>query len=136
MFSKFFCGKNESTLEALEVQWRMEYAKARRKFEKKKAEQKKKDQTKGRPPLGQLHLNSMLSSVDKVIDLTKIARDVATTREGRRNHSRGAQNLDAKKAQPSKPVCLLPSDYYCFYCFYCFYLLFVLMLTRVFVVSL
>ena len=111
----------------------MEYAKARRKFEKKKAEQKKKDQTKGRPPLGQLHLNSMLSSVDKVIDLTKIARDVATTREGRRNHSRGAQNLDAKKAQPSKPVCFLPSDYYCFCCFY---LLFVLMLTRVFVVSL
>ena len=133
MFSKFFCGKTESTLEALELQWRMEYAKARRKFEKKKADQKKKDQAKGRPPLGKLHLNAMLSSVDKVIDLTKIARDVATTREGRRNHSRGAQNLDAKKAQPSKPVCLCQVN---IIVFCCFYLLFVLMLTRVFVVSL
>ena len=46
MFSKFLCGKNEETLEALEVQWRIEYAKAKRKFEKKKQQQQKKNKTR------------------------------------------------------------------------------------------
>ena len=40
MFSKFFCGQSEETLAALEVQWRMEYARAQRKFQHAKGTKK------------------------------------------------------------------------------------------------
>ena len=48
-----------------------------------------------------------MTTAGLAVDLTKIARDVATTREGRRNHKKAAKNLEAKKADPcsNKLVC-------------------------------
>ena len=95
MFSKFLHGQNEETLTAMKVQWEMEFAKASRKFQCKKTEQKKK----GRPPLGELNLNNLTSG----LDLSKIARSVATTREGRRLHHKAAENVE--KSKDNKLVC-------------------------------
>ena len=103
MFSKFLYGKDPSTLAALKLQWDMEFAKANRKFTK----QKKQKKNSGRPPLGQLNLNS-LKKDGKFIDLTNIARNVATTREGRRLHHKVASKLE--KPESSNQVCFC----YCF----------------------
>lgn len=88
MFSKFLRGQDPTTLAALKLQWDMEFAKANRKFQKSKISKKKK----GRPPLGQLNLNSLRND-GKFIDLTNIARSVATTREGRRLHHKVAEKM-------------------------------------------
>lgn len=98
MFSKFFNGQNEQTLEALEMQWRLEYAKARRKFAKN--EEKKK---RGRPALGTLKLpvfDSEKTGKSSLKDLTELARSVATTREGQRVHKKAAESQE--KAQHSR----------------------------------
>ena len=101
MFSKFLRGQDESALQALELQWRLEYAKAQRKF--KKNPQKSK---KGRPTLGNLHLN-VLNGKNSV-DLSKIARSIATTREGRRLHAKvTGQQVKQKEAESDgKKVCV------------------------------
>ena len=96
MFSKFLSGKNESSLAALEVQWRMEFAKAKRKFDKSKESKKKS----GRPPLGTLKMNT-LKKDGKTIDLTKIARGIATTREGRRLHHQVTEQIQKSKENNS-----------------------------------
>ena len=96
MFSKFFNGQNEKTLEALELQWRAEYAKAQRKFQKQKEEKKRR----GRPKLGQIQLN--LLNIAEKIDLSSIARKVATTREGRRIHQHAAKGVEKRKSSSSK----------------------------------
>ena len=117
MFSRFLAGKDEKVLEALEMQWRMEFAKAKRKFLVKKEKEKERKQKKGRRPLGELKLNAMMNYAEKALDLTKIAREVATTREGRRNHSRAAKIVEeTKKEVPSKNktvrLILLVLNYY------------------------
>ena len=96
MFSKFFNGQNEKTLEALELQWRAEYAKAQRKFEKQKEEKKRG----GRPKLGQIQLN--LLNIDKSIDLSSIARNVETTREVRHIHECAVKCVEKRKSSSSK----------------------------------
>lgn len=97
MFSKFLQGKDASTLAALKLQWEMEFNKANRKYAKQKKQKKKS----GRPPLGQLNLNS-LKKDGKFIDLTDIARSVATTREGRRLHNKVTEKIE--KGKPTKKV--------------------------------
>lgn len=91
MFSKFLRGKDSNTLAALKMQWDMEFAKANRKFDQEKKQKKKS----GRPPLGQLMMNT-LNGDGKSVDLTKIARNVATTREGRRRHKKMMGTMDGK----------------------------------------
>ena len=93
MFSKFFAGQSESTLAALEMQWRMEYAKATRKF----AKQKEDDKKGGRPKLGQLQLNVL--NTGKSMDFSAIARNVATTRKGRRIHKCAVKTIERNKKQ-------------------------------------
>ena len=93
MFSKFLRGQDPARLAALKMQWDMEFAKANRKFQKSKKDQKKK----GRPPLGQLNLDALRKD-GKFIDLTNIARSVATTREGRRLH----QKVTGKMQKPEE----------------------------------
>lgn len=110
MFSKLFNGQNEETLQALELQWRTEYAKAQRKFRKQKEVQKKG----GRPKLGQLQLN--LLDIAKKMDLTSIARNVATTREGRRNHQHAAKCVEKRKSSSSKKQVNLFTFYIFFAC--------------------
>ena len=99
MFSKFFNGQSEKELNALEMQWRMEMRKAQRKFQAKK----KPKTTKGRPPLGQLHLNL---AQNKAFNLSSIARAVATTREGQRTHERAAKIVESNKENSDKSVCV------------------------------
>ena len=98
----------------------MEFAKTSRKFEKMKIGKKKK----GRPAMGQLKL-SMPDNAEKQLDLSKIARSVATTRIGQRLHQQVANNIAQKKAKDSlgKKVrfCL---SIFCF-TFTCFFLFFV-----------
>ena len=123
MFSKFLSGQNEETLEALEMQWRLEYAKAKRKFD-----QKIKKKGRGRPALGSLKL-PVLGGDGKgkksLKDLTEIARSVATTRPGRRVHSKAT----AKKNDSCKLVLIfcfcLFVDYFftLFFVIFCCYLL-------------
>lgn len=91
MFSKFFCGKSEETLAALEVQWRTEYARAQRKF--RNAAGKKK--AKGRLPLSHLNLNVLNSGTN--LDLSELARKIATTRDGQRAHKSAAKKISKGK---------------------------------------
>lgn len=129
MFSKFLRGQDESALQALELQWRLEYAKAQRKF--KKNPQKGK---KGRPTLGNLHLN-VLNGKDSV-DLSKIARSIATTREGRRLHAKvTGQQVKQKEAESDgKKVCVC----FCLFVYFCcclFLFLFLYIIFAYFVVA-
>ena len=119
MFSKFLHGKNAEALAAMEIQWKMEYAKASRKFQCKKKEEKKK----GRPPLGQLNLNNLTSG----LDLSKIARSVATTREGQRVHHRAAEQIEGEKKKKKVCFCLL----FLIYCLH-LYCIFIACLLHVF----
>ena len=100
MFSKFLHGKDPDTLAAMKLQWDMEFAKANRKVLQSKNQKKKK----GRPPLGQLYLNT-LNGDGKTVDITNIARKVATTREGRRLHGKATEKKQENDS--SKPVCFL-----------------------------
>ena len=111
MFSKFLRGKDPTTLAALKLQWDMEFAKANRKFSKQKNKKKKK----GRPPLGQLNLKA-LQTDGKFVDLTNIARSVATTREGRRLHHKVTENLE--KPKQTKEVYVLSLLSCCLFCFF------------------
>lgn len=101
MFSKFFSAKNESELAALEMQWQMEFAKASRKFRNSKP-------SKGRPALNKLPLG-MFSNLASSDSLNKIARDIASTRDGRRVHHQVAEEIAKHKAQKNtdckKKVC-------------------------------
>ena len=78
----------------------MEFAKVNRKVLQSKNQKKKK----GRPPLGQLYLNT-LNGDGKTVDITNIARKVATTREGRRLHGKATEKKQENDS--SKPVCFL-----------------------------
>ena len=102
MFSKFLAGKDESMLQAMEMQWKMEYLKAKRKFAKKKESENKK----GRPPLKTLQLSLLEGS--NALNLTEIARKVATTQSGARVHHRAMHKVmgDDKKASLKTQVCL------------------------------
>ena len=104
MFSKFLQCQDEDGLAAVKMQFQMEFAKATRKF--KKNTQKKAKQ-KGRPALGQLELNKFLKKFErqeKMMNFTKIARKVATTREGQRRHNKVTKEM-AKGEKTHKPVC-------------------------------
>ena len=100
MFSKFFCGQNEKTLAALEVQWRMEYTRAQRKFQAKKAAEQKR----GRAQLGHLNLNVLNDG--KSVDLSELARKVATTRAGQRAHKSAAKSVDQNNEKKDPEVIL------------------------------
>ena len=107
MFSKFLRGQDPTTLAALKMQWDMEFAKANRKFKKSKTSKKKK----GRPPLGQLNLNTLRND-GKFIDLTNIARSVATTREGRRLHQKVTEKI--QKPKETKEVVFFATNFMLF----------------------
>ena len=99
MFSKFFNGQNEQTLAALEMQWRMEYSRAQRKFQHKNAAKK----TKGRSLSGKLNLN--LFNNGKSLDLSELARKVATTRVGQRAHKCAAKGVaESTESKPTKVI--------------------------------
>ena len=100
MFSKFFCGQNESTLAALEVQWRMEYTRAQRKFQAKKVAEQKR----GHAQLGHLNLNVLNDG--KSVDLSELARKVATTRAGQRAHKSVAKSIDQNNENKDPEVIL------------------------------
>ena len=123
MFSKLLRGKSETALFALKQQWEMEFQKANRKFQKLKVGKKKT----GRPALGHLKLGA-LHDQEEAIDLTKIARSVATTRIGQRLHKQVVKNLAKVKENDSlsKKVrfCLIIFSYYLlsFLCFFCVFL--------------
>lgn len=87
MFSRFLAGKDQDTLLAMELQWRMEYAKAKRKFLHSRPAKKQQ----GRPVKGQLKLSSL--DHGKLLDLSSMARKVATTRTGLRTHKRAMQRV-------------------------------------------
>ena len=120
MFSKFLRGKDDKSLAALKIQFEMEFAKANRKFKKKQSCKNKK----GRPPLGQLHLNVI--NVKENIDFTDIARKVATTRNGRRLHVKVAGDMENKN-KDRLPVCFIFFIYWmlsvCFVVFFACFLL-------------
>lgn len=124
MFSKFLSGKNAETLEAMEMQWRLEFAKAKRKFDKKKNKKKK-----GRPAMGTLRipiLNDDGNGKNSLSDLSEIARSVATTRAGRRVHDKVTAN-QRKKKETCKTVfdvyfCLfVPRFFVCFFAIFCLF---------------
>ena len=104
MFSKFLQCKGEEALDAVKLQFQMEFANASRKFKKNKKKTKKKA---GRPPLGALNLSKLLNTDNKLgnpLDFSKIARSVATTRNGRRVYKTMAKEIeDGKKSR--KKVC-------------------------------
>ena len=104
MFSKFLSSKNESELAAMEMQWRMEFAKASRKFRNKKTGKQKR----GRPAVSKLAAG-MFANMKISEDLTKVANSLATTRDGRRLHHQVAENIakrNEKKTDCKKKVCL------------------------------
>lgn len=100
MFSKFFNGQNEQTLAALEMQWKMEYAKAQRKFQKKKDA----ENTRGRATLGGLNLNVFNNG--KSLDFSALARKVATTREGQRSHKSVTKGIAKNTEDKDREVIL------------------------------
>ena len=82
----------------------MEFAKTTRKFKKNTQKQGKE---KGRPALGQLELTQFLNKFkkqEKLLNFTKIARKVATTREGQRRHNKVTKEM-SKEEKIRKPVC-------------------------------
>ena len=101
MFSKLFQGKNEEALVAMRMQCELAFAKCFRKFEKKK----KSKTTKGRRPLGELKLNAACEK-GKGVDLTSIARIVATTREGRRLHHKVTSEIQKNPETVCFCLCL------------------------------
>jgi len=128
MFSKFLHGQDQNALEALELQWRMEFAKAQRKFKcNKKEEGPTSKKKRGRPALGQLNLNTLVNVKDSA-GLSKLARSIATTREGRRLHAKVAKDYAEKKQSNSscnKKVCIF---FTCLFIFVVMHLLLLLLL--------
>ena len=116
MFSKFLQCKDEEGLAAIKMQFQMEFAKANRKFQKNK--KNPVGEKRGRPALGQLKLSQLLSNANKMaddaktVDLTKIARSVATTREGRRLHDQVTKGFAGENENQKKVFVLIN---YCFF---------------------
>ena len=100
----------------MEMQWRQEFASAQRKFQLREEQIQEKRAKKGRKPLGELKI----SVLPKVVDLTNIARKVATTREGRRVHNKATNEVVNKKASNGDQEVFFPVFGFAFLLFFTF----------------
>ena len=78
----------------------MEYTRAQRKFQAKKVAEQKR----GHAQLGHLNLNVLNDG--KSVDLSELARKVATTRAGQRAHKSVAKSIDQNNENKDPEVIL------------------------------